>query len=132
MRHSITLVLLGTMLSPAAVAQTQAPHTCALLEPDAPHLSGHGTILGFEDPAASRAGIPGREAQRGGAIDPGYRNDVRVVVRQDDGFIDKFDVPAGVTVHVGDRVKLQGSYRSTASACSYIPHLIFPDDGPAV
>ena len=127
MRHSIALVLLGMM---PAVAQT--PHTCALLEPDAPHLSGHGTILGFEDPAASRAGIPGREAQRGGAIDPGYRNDVRVVVRQDDGFIDKFDVPAGVTVHVGDRVKLQGSYRSTTSACSYIPHLIFPDDGPAV
>ena len=130
MRHSIALVLLGMMLSSAAVAQT--PHTCALLEPDAPHPSGHGTILGFEDPAASRAGIPGREAQRGGAIDPGYRNDVRVVVRQDDGFIDKFDVPAGVTVHVGDRVKLQSSYRSTASACSYIPHLIVPDNGPAV
>ncbi len=126
MRHSIAVVLLGMMFSPAAVAQTQAPPACALHEPDAPHASGHGTILGFEDPAAARAGISGREAQRGGAIDPHYRNDLRAVVRQDDGFIDKFDVPAGVAVHVGDRVRLQSSYRSTASACSYIPHLIFP------
>ena len=132
MRHSIPVVLLGIMLSPAAVAQTDAPPACALRQPDVPRLRGHGTILGFEDPAAARAGIAGREAQRGGAIDPNYLNDVRVVVRQDDGFIDKFDVPAGVTVHVGDRVRLQGSYRSTASACSYIPHLIFPEDAPAV
>ena len=132
MRHSIAVVLLGMMLAPAAVAQTKAPPACALHEPDAPHLRGHGIILGFEDPAVSRAGIPGREAQRGGAIDPGYRNDVRVVVRQDDGFIDKFDVPAGVTIHVGDHVRLQGSYRSAASDCSYVPHLIFPEDAPAV
>lgn len=132
MRHSIAVVLLGMMLSPAAVAQTQAPPACALHEPDAPHASGHGTILGFEDPAAARAGISGREAQRGGAIDPHYRNDLRAVVRQDDGFIDKFDVPAGVAVHVGDRVRLQSSYRSAVSDCSYVPHLIFPEDVPAV
>jgi hypothetical protein len=132
MRHLIPVMLLGLTLSPAVLAQSEAPPACGLLEPDKPHASGHGTILGFEDPVAARAGIPGREAQRGGPIDPGYLDDSRVVVRQDNGFIDKFDVPSGVSVHVGQRVKLQSSYRSTATPCSYVPHLIFPDDGPSV
>ena len=79
----------------------------------------------------ARANIPNREAQRGGAIDPRYLNDLRAAVRQDNGIVDNFDLPPGMTAHVGDRVKLQGSYRSTASACSYIPHMAIPDDAPA-
>jgi hypothetical protein len=132
MRHFIPVILLGVMLSPAALAQTEAPPACALQQPDKPHAHGHGKVLGFEDRANARAGIAGREAQRGGAIDPGYVNDQRAYVRQDDGLVDVFDIPAGVTLHVGDRVRLQGSYRNAALACSYVPHLIFPDDGPSV
>lgn len=79
----------------------------------------------------ARANIPAREAQRRGAIDPRYRNDLRVTVREDNGVVDSFDVPAGITAHVGDRVKLQGSYRSTAFTCSYVPHMAIPDDAPA-
>jgi hypothetical protein len=129
MRHSIFALLVGLVVSSAALAQT--PAACALREPDAPRPRGHGTILRIQEAAMARANIPKREAQRGGAIDRRYRDDVRAVVRQDNGVVDTFDVPAGITVHVGDRVKLQGSYRSTAFACSYIPHMAVPDDAPA-
>jgi hypothetical protein len=133
MRHSFFIVLTGLIVSPAALAQTQAqaPAACALREPDGPRPGGHGTIVAIEDGASARAGIPRREARRGGAIDPRYLGDLRAVVRQDNGMVDTFDVSEGMTVHVGDRIRLQGSYRSPTSTCSYIPHLIVPNDVPA-
>ena len=133
MRHSLFVALIGLVVSPAARAQTgtQAPAACALREPDAPRLRGLGTILGFQAAAAARANIPRREAQRGGAIDQRYLDNLRAVVRQDNGIIDTFDVFLGMAVHVGDRVKLQGSYRSTAFTCSYIPQMVIPNDVPA-
>jgi hypothetical protein len=132
MRHSLLIVLIGQFVSPAALAQTdtQPLPACALREPDGPRPRGLGTIVGIQDAAVARAHVPLREAQRGGAIDPRYLNDLRAVVQQDNGIVDVFDVSAGMTVHVGDRVKLQGSYRSTASTCSYIPHMIVPNDVP--
>src|SRR5579864_6068636 len=134
MRHSLFVVLVGLIISPAALAQTetQAPPACALQEPDAPRPGGLGTILGIQDAAVARAHIAAREAQRGGAIDQHHLDDLRVVVQQDDGIIDTFNVPTGMTVRAGDRVRLQGSYRSAAAPCSYIPHMAIPDDGPAV
>jgi hypothetical protein len=132
MRHSFFVVLIGLAVPPAALAQTetQTPGACALREPDGPHFSGRGTIIGIQDAAVARAGIALREARRGGAIDPHYLNDLRVVVQQDGGIVDVFDVPTGMKVHVGDRVRLQGSYRSTAFTCSYIPHQIVPNGVP--
>src|ERR1700727_3766625 len=98
-RHSRLVILIGLAVSPAALAQTQpAEPACALREPQAPHDRGHGTIVGIEDAARARAGIAQREAQRGGAIDPHYLDDLRVMVRQDNGLMDTFDVPAGTTV----------------------------------
>ena len=134
MRHSRIVILIGLAVSPAALAQTQpaAEPACALREPQAPHDRGHGTIVGIEDAARARAGIAQREAQRGGAIDPHYLDDLRVMVRQDNGRMDTFDVPADTTVHVGGRVRLQGSYRSDAAACAYVPHMAIPDDMPGV
>ena len=123
-------ILAGLILSSAALAQSEAPASCALGEPAAPRPRGLGTVLSIQDAAVARADIPRREARRGGVIDPRYLNDQRVVVRQDNGTIDIYDVPADVTAHVGDRVKLQGSYRSTASTCSYIPILAIPNDAP--
>jgi hypothetical protein len=133
MRRPLFFVLIGLIISSAAVAQTEmpAPTVCALREPEAPHPRGHGTVLGIQDAAVARANIPRREAQRGGAIDPRYLNDLRAVVKQDNGIIDTFDVPSGTAVHVGDRVRLQGSYRSTSYTCSYIPHMAIPNDAPA-
>ena len=131
MRHSLFVVLIGLFVSPAALAQSETQAACALREPDGPRPRGLGTIIGIQDAAVARANIPRREARRGGAIDPHYLGDLRAVVRQDNGIVDVFDVPAGMTVHVGDRVRLQGSYRSTAFACSYIPHQAVPNDAPA-
>ena len=132
MRHSISIVLVGVMLSPVALAQTEtrAPSACALREPDSPRPRGLGTVVGIQDAAVARADILVREARRGGAIDPRYLDDPRAVVRQDNGMVDIFDVPAGMTVRAGDRVRLQGSYRSTAFSCSYIPILAVPNDTP--
>ena len=131
MRHSFFAVLLGLVTSPAALAQTDTQAPCALREPAAPRPRGLGTILGIQDAAVARANIPRREAQRGGVIDSRYLDDLRAVVRQDNGIVDTFDVSRGMTVHAGDRVKLQGSYRSTAFACSYIPQMVIPNDVPA-
>jgi len=130
MHHPLFFVLIGLIVSSAALAQTetQMPPVCALQEHDGPRPRGHGTIIRIQDVAASRAGIAAREAQRGGAIDSRYLTDLRVTVRQDNGIIDNFDVAPGMTVHIGDRVRLQGSYRSTLSPCSYIPHMVVPDD----
>jgi hypothetical protein len=129
MRHSLFAILIGLVVSPAVLAQPEA--ACALREPEAPRPRGLGTVIRLQDPAMARAQIPAREAQRGGAIDQHYRDDLRAVVKQDNGIIDTFDIPAGTTVHAGERVKLQGSYRSTAFPCSYIPHMAIPDDAPA-
>ena len=124
MRHSPFVILLGLIASPAALAQTATPAACALRQPDAPQSMGLGTIMGFQTPAVARADIPRREARLGGAIDRRYLNDLRAVVHQDDGRVQAFDVPEGMTVKVGDCVTLQNSYRSTAFPCSY---LIVPD-----
>jgi hypothetical protein len=131
-RHSSLAVLVGLIVSPAALAQAeiQAPTACALREPEGPRPRGLGTVIGLQDPAVALANIRFREAQRGGAIDPRYLNDLRAAVRQDNGIVDNFDIPPGMTVHVGDRVRLEGSYRSAAAACSYIPHMAIPNDAP--
>jgi hypothetical protein len=132
-RHSPIVILIGLAISPAALAQTQpGAQACALHEPPAPRDQEHGTVVGIENAARARAGIAQREAVRGGAIDPHYLDDLRVMVREDSGLIDTFDVPAGTTVHVGGRVRLQGSYRSDAAACAYVPHMAIPDDMPGV
>ena len=122
------------MLCSAALAQTENQTTpaCAFREPDSPHQAGFGTIIGFQDPTVARANIPYRETQRGGRIDPHYLNDLRAAVRQDNGIVDRFDIPPGMTAHVGEHVRLQGSYRSTASPCSYVPHMAIPDDATGV
>jgi hypothetical protein len=124
-------ILSGLIVSSAALAQSDAPAGCALREPAAPHARGLGTVLEIQNAAVARADIPRRELVRGGALDPRYLNDQRAVVRQDNGAVDTYDVPVGMTVHVGDRVKLQGSYRSDNSKCSYVPILAIPDDAPA-
>ena len=131
MRRLLPFVLAGLIISPAALAQMPAPAACALHQPEKPRSRGFGTIIGFETVTDAQAEIPRREARQGGAIDPRYIGDPRAMVRQDNGVVDVFDVPAGLTVHVGERVKLQGSYRSNASTCSYIPILIVPNDVPA-
>ncbi len=132
-RRAWFIGLAGMVFSSAALAQAEipAPTVCALREPEAPRPRGHGIVIGLQDPAVASANIPGREARRGGAIDLRYRNDLRAVVKQDNGIIDTFDVPSGATVHVGNRVRLQGSYRSTSYTCSYIPQMAIPNDAPA-
>lgn len=131
--HRRFVVLVGLLVSTPALAQTeiQGPTACSLREPEAPRSRGFGTVVGLQDPAMARANIAAREAQRGGAIDPRYLDDLRAVVKQDNGVIDIFDVPSGMTVRAGDRVRLQGSYRSSAFTCSYIPHMAFPNNAPA-
>jgi len=91
---------------------------------------GHGTIIGFEDASAARADIPLREAQQGGAIDPQYLGDLRAMVTQREKAPRPYDVPAGMTVRIGDRVALQNSYRSK-TPCAYVPVQITADLGPA-
>jgi hypothetical protein len=79
----------------------------------------------------ARAEIPLRQAQQGGAIDPQYIDDQRVLVRQSGGRMRPFDLAAGVSVHLGDHVALQNSYRSKALTCAYVPVMITADLGPA-
>src|SRR5580765_939544 len=124
-RYSLFVFLIGLIASPAALAQTETraspSRACALRQPAVPRHIGFGTIIRFQTPAAALADIPRREARLRGIIDPRYLNDLRAVVRQDNGQVQTFDVPQGMTVRVGDRVTLRGSYRSTAFPCSYIP-----------
>jgi hypothetical protein len=112
-------------------ALPSAPIACTLHQPAAPSPMGHGTAIGFQDPAAARAEIPLRQAQQGGAIDPQYIDDQRVLVRQSGGRMRPFDLAAGVSVHLGDHVALQNSYRSKALTCAYVPVMITADLGPA-
>jgi hypothetical protein len=88
---------------------------------------GHGTVIGFQSADDARADIPHREARLRGRIDPRYLGDVRARVRQDNGRVQVFDVPQGITVELGERVTLHGSYRSPNYPCSYIPILIAAD-----
>jgi hypothetical protein len=132
MRHSFFVVMIGLAVSSGAQAQseTRAQAACALQEPDAPRPRGLGTIIRIQDAAVARVDIPMREARRGGAIDPRFLNDRRAVVQRGDGNVDTFDVSPEMTANVGDRVSLQGSYRSMTSTCSYIPQMVVPIDVP--
>jgi hypothetical protein len=127
MRHASFVVLIGLIVSPAALAQTEIAARCALQQPAAPRLMGLGTIMRFQSPAVARADIPRRQARLGGAIDHRYLNDLRAVVRQDDGRVQTFDVPNRMRAPVGERVTLHGSYRSKTFPCSYVPIMIGAD-----
>ena len=131
MRYSLYIVLIGLGVWSTATAQIEAqvPSTraCALRQPATPRQMGFGKVIRFQTPDAARADIPNREARLGGAIDPRYVDDQRAVVRQDNGKVQVFDVPQGMTVRVGERVRVIGSYRSKAFPCSYIPILITPE-----
>ena len=132
MQYSCLVALMGLAAASGALAQTepQAATSCGLREPEGPRPRGTGIVLRIQDAVIARADIPGREARRGGSIDSRYHDDLRVTVRQEDGRVDTFDVPPGLTAHVGDHVRLQGSYRSKTSACSYIPQMAIPNDSP--
>ena len=128
MRPVLFALAAAVMLGRTALADdATTPAACAMKQPAASRLMGLGTVIGFQSPATARADIPRREARLGGAIDPRYRDDPRVVVRQDDGRVQAFDVPQGTRVNVGNRVLLHGSYRSPSSPCSYVPILISVD-----
>lgn len=128
MRYSLFVVLISLAASPAiAQTETRPPQACALHEPAASRLRGLGTILRFEPYSYAHADIPRREARMGGAIDPHYIDDLRAFVRQDNGWVQYFDVPDGLHVKVGDRVMLHGSYVSTSAPCTCIPALIGQD-----
>ena len=126
MRRVLFALVIGVMVSPAAFAD-DAPPPCTLKQPATPRLLGQGTVIGIQSPALAQADIARREARLHGAIDPRYRDDPRVIVRQQDGRIQVFDLPHGVTVKTGDHVMLHGSYRSPAAACAYIPIMITTD-----
>lgn len=113
-------------------AENPAVSACALRQTaTAPRLIGMGTIIGFEDRAASLARIPVTESLSGGEIDPDYIDNVRVIVRRNNGQNTVFIVPKGMVVHLGDRVTLQDSYRNMALPCNYVPIQIASDIGPA-
>ena len=126
LRHSSFIVLIGLVVSSAALAQVKTPASsaCTMRQPDKSRPRGLGTVVGIESAARARAEIPLREARQRGTIDPRYLDDQRAVVRQDNGKVDVFDVPLGIAIHVGDRVTIQGSYRSKDYPCSYVPIII--------
>jgi hypothetical protein len=129
MRHVFLGLVIGVMGSPVLADDVAPPASaaCHLKQPEKSRLMGLGTVIGVQSPAVARADIPRREARLGGAIDPRYLDDPRVVVRQDDGRVQAFDVPQGLTVKVGSRVMLHGSYRSTVAPCAYVPILVTAD-----
>ena len=129
MRHLLVALVIGVVASPVLaddVAPPPAP-ACHLKQPATSRLMGLGTVIGVQSPAVARADIPRREARLGGVIDPRYLDDPRVVVRQDDGRVQAFDVPQGLEVKVGNRVLLHGSYRSASAPCAYIPIMVTAD-----
>lgn len=119
--------------APARVP-TPAPATqsnvCLLVGSPSPTGFAQGTVMSFEDRATSLARIQRTEAQSGGKIDPDYIDNQRVAVRMMGGRYQVFLVPKTMTVHLGDRVTVQGGYRNINLPCNYIPNLITADLGP--
>jgi hypothetical protein len=111
-----------------AAPETQA---CALQASPAPIALGGGTVESFIDHDTAQALIGRTQAQAGGRIDPDYVDNLRVAVRMDDGSRATVIVPKAMAVRIGDRVAVQGSYRSAQLPCNYIPNLVTTDLGPA-
>ena len=125
-------------LGPAPAQISSAPSSvpsqtvaCTLQAPPVPNALGSGTVASFIDRTTAQALIGRTQAQAGGKIDPGYVDNLRVVVTMDDGGRATVIIPMSMAVRVGDRVAVQSSYRSAQLPCNYVPNLVTADLGPS-
>lgn len=63
------------------------------------------------------------QAVVGRPVDSAYINNVRAVIRADDGTHKTILMPYYMNANVGDRVDFQSGYLSPAPLCSYVPNL---------
>lgn len=102
---------------------TGAPRKCPIRMAGKPMPAGKGVVTKLLTQAEAMALLSSTEAKVGAPIDGAYINNVRAIVRGDDGRVKTVLVPYGMTVDVGDRISFQSSYVSSPQVCSYVPTL---------
>ena len=100
-----------------------APRKCSIRMAGKPAPAGKGVVTKLLTQAEAMALLSSTEAKVGAPIDGAYINNVRAIVRGDDGRVKTVLVPYDMTVDVGDRISFQSSYISSPQVCSYVPTL---------
>jgi hypothetical protein len=121
---SLPVIGFSTDFGSSSGDQAGSPGTCHLSLSSAPARLGGGTVLGFEDRAASLVRMRQTQAILHGEIDPAYIYNQRIIVQLDNGQTRALILPEEMQVHAGDRVQAQETYRSPALPCNYVPNLI--------
>jgi hypothetical protein len=119
-------------MSQEAAPQVQQ-QACSILLPNTP-IQMSGTVIGFIPHDQSLRIFSNTERNSGGAVNPAYLNDERVMVQPDPGTNGGSRnpvVPAGLTVAIGDHVTYQTPYRDPGMPCGFFPSQINANQGPA-
>lgn len=102
---------------------TNSPQRCPIRMAHKPTPAGVGTVTKLLTQAEAMALITQTEARVGAPVDGAYINNVRAILRMDDGREKTVLVPYSMKVDVGDRLSFQSSYVSSPQICSYVPTL---------
>jgi hypothetical protein len=126
-------VALARPAAQPAIAAQPAQSCTVTTMPGAPTVMS-GTVIGVIDHNQSLRTFANTGAANGGAVNPAFLNDERVMVQPDPGTNGGSRnpvVPANMHVAIGDHVTYQTPYRDPASACQFIPSVVTADQGPA-
>lgn len=112
-----------------AACSNERPSTAALRScptismADKPRPAGKGIVIKVLSQSEAMTLLSRTQAIVGRQIDAAYVNNVRAIIRADDGTSKTILIPYGMTIVVGDRVSFQSAYLSPRPLCSYVPNL---------
>ncbi len=112
-----------------AACSDERPSTPALVScptihlADRPHPAGKGIVIKVLSQSEAVALLSKTQDIVGRQIDAAYVNNVRVIIRADDGRSKTILIPNDMMVLVGDRVSFQSAYLSPRPLCNYVPNL---------
>jgi hypothetical protein len=97
---------------------------------DKPHPAGEGVVTKLLSQNEAMALLSQTQAAVGRPIDGAYVNNIRAVIRADDGTLKTIIIPYSMTVSIGDQVSFQSPYLSPRPLCSYVPNLAVRKTSP--
>jgi len=107
----------------------ERPSTAALVScptihlADRPHPAGKGIVIKILSQSEAMALLSKTQNIVGRPIDAAYVNNVRAIIKAEDGTSKTILIPYDMMIVVGDRVLFQSAYVSPHPLCSYVPNL---------
>ena len=104
-------------------AHNGADVSCPARIAASPKPDGEGTIERLLSEAEAMTLLSSTQVIVGRPIDGAYINNIRAVVRKQDGTVRTVLLPYDMEAGVGDRIAFQTGYLSSPPLCTYVPAL---------